>query len=163
MLHYHYRTRSFLTLFFLAATILAIPVEAAAPRLLMIYGKQLPKPIILANWQENQRLMSAITEEAKVTPEELKGRPYLEVALFSGLEWVRYVDQGKPLDKLRPKQASQHGRFYPAVGDAAPIMTFKSLPGPGPLTRRVDAKGVEILAGHGIPVRLDATNKPPAE
>lgn len=104
--------------------------------------------------------MSAITEEARVTPEELKGRPYLEVALFSGLEWVRYVDQGKPLDKLRPKQASQHGRFYPAVGDAAPIMTFKSLPGPGPLTRQVKPEGIEILARHGVPVKMETLNAP---
>ena len=160
MLHHHHRTKSFLMLFVLAGILFATPAEAAAPRLLMVYGKQLPKSIVLSNWQENQRLMSAITEEAKVTPEELKGRPYFELAFFWGLEWVRYVDQGKPLAKLRPKQASQHGRFYPAVGDAGPVVVFKSLPGPGPLNRSVKLEGIEILARHAVPVRLDSQTVP---
>ena len=102
MLLYHQRTRLFLVILVLAGIVLATPAEAAAPRLVMIYGKQLPKPIILADWQENMRLMAAITEQARVTPEELKRRPYLKLAFFWGLEWVRYVDQGKPIDKLRP-------------------------------------------------------------
>lgn len=155
MLHHRHRTRLFIVLFVLAGILSVKPVEAAAPRLVMIYGKQLSKPIILADWQENSRLMSFIAEEAAVAPEELKGRPYLEVAFFSGLEWVRYVDQGKPLDKLRPKQANQHGRFYPAINGAGPVVTFKSLPSPGPLTRRVKPEGIEILARHGVPVNSE--------
>lgn len=132
------------------------PVYAAAPRLLMLYGKPLPKPIILDDWQENLKLMLAVTEASPISAEELKDRPYLKMAFFWGLEWDRYVKEGKPLDKLCPEDGNQHGRFYPAVGEAEAVFAFDNIPGPGPLRRRVKAAGLKILERHGIKVRVEA-------
>lgn len=102
--------------------------------------------------------MLAIADEASVTPQALAERPYLELAFFWGPEWGRYVDGGGPLDALRPEQGNQHGRFYLAIGAAAPVFTFDSIPGPGTVIRRVEPQAVEILARHGIPTGLEATS-----
>src|SRR5712692_9695096 len=87
--------------------------QAAAPRLIMFHGKLLPKPVILDDWKENLQLM-AVRPDAAVTRDQLVW-PYLQVAYFWGPRWVRYVQEGKPLDKLHPEEGDQHLRFYPAV------------------------------------------------
>jgi hypothetical protein len=128
--------------------------EAAAPRIIMFYGGNLPKPVVLHEWRENMEFMRAISHEAKVTAKYLEVRPYIIVALFWGQEWVRYGKDGDRLNRLRPEQANQHGRFYPAVANKRAIFVFNSVPGPWPLTREVEKEGTEILAKHGIPIRL---------
>lgn len=138
----------------LIGAIFAIPVYAAAPRLMMIYGGTLVRPIILSDWQENGRLLAAITEEVKVISEELAQRPNFQVALFWGPEWAQYMEEGNSPRTLRPEQANQHGRFYPAFGDGDPIFRFDSIPGPGPLTRKVKPEGIEILSHYGVPVQV---------
>lgn len=152
-----YRVPLALTLALLIGTALVSPVLAAAPRIIMIYGPPLAQPIVLSDWVENGRFMGSITEGSNITSEELTGRPYLELAFFWGAEWDQYVKEGKPLAALRPEQANQHGRFYPAFNHAASVVRFDSIPGPGPLTRRIDLTGIEILARYGIPTRLETS------
>jgi hypothetical protein len=135
----------------------ALPVEAAAPRLILVYGPPLAQPVVLDDWQENLTLMVAAAEDAGLSADKLRGRPYFRLAFFWGPEWTAYVDAGKPLSALRPEQGNQAGRFYPAVGDAGPVLTFDSIPGPGPLTRRLEPAGVAVLARHGIPTRYSAS------
>ncbi len=137
------------------------PVVAAGPRVLMVYGPPLAKPIILHHWGENMQLMGAAVDAATVTRAKLKGRPYLHMALFWGSTWVQYVNQGKPLAALRPEQANQCTQFYPAYGTASPLMVFDSIPGSyTSLIHRVRPEGIAILARHGIPVRLKVGMKP---
>ncbi len=136
--------------------------DAAAPRLIMVYGSPLRKPVILGNWRENLEFMSSITQQSSVTPEELRRRPYLRLALFWGPEWAQYVEEGKPIDKLRPEQANQQGRFYPAVGHASPVVTLDMPPGSvGPSWRQVREGGIRILLRYGIPVRLPPFTRGP--
>ncbi len=129
-------------------------VEAAAPRVIMISSPSLTQPVVMTDWWENLDLMLGFGEEAaNVTPDELAARPSFHLALFWGQSWVD--DAGKPRLGLRPEQANQQAWFYPAVGDAEAIVRFEYIPGPGPLIRRVEPKGLEMLARHGVPIRLE--------
>ncbi len=135
----------------------SLPVEAAAPRLILVYGPPLAQLVVLDDWQENLTLMVAATEDVGLSVDKLRGRPYFRLAFFWGPEWAAYVDAGQPVSALRPEQGNQAGRFYPAVADAGPVLTFDSIPGPGPLTRRLEPAGVAVLARHGIPTRYAAS------
>ena len=138
------------------------PAEAAAPRLIMVSGPLLARPVVLADWQENLSFMVAIVEEAKVGADELAGRPRLELGLFWGQSWVD--EAGKPRPGLRPEQAQQLLWFYPAIGEAEPIVRFEWVPefsSTGPL-RSVQPGGLAILARHGIPTRVEPWSPAPA-
>ena len=134
---------------------------AAGPRVILVYGPPLAKPIVLYNWAENEQLMGAAADAATIKPAELKGRPYLNMALFWGSGWGQYVKHSKPLGVLRPDHANQCVRFYPAYGAASPLMVFDSILGPyTSLTHVVRPEGIAILARHGVPVRLKVGTKP---
>jgi hypothetical protein len=144
----------------LAALCLAPTAVAASPRIIMVTGPSLEKPIFLADQLENLDLMLAfqegreIEEGRVVDPMELRDRPYLELWLYWGnTQWEPYVSEGR-LDELRREQANQYGRFYPAFGRRDAVM---SLDVPG--SRKATAKLLAILARHGIPTQLQA---PPA-
>jgi hypothetical protein len=150
---YHVNTALVVALF--TGIVFAKYADAAAPRLIMVYGSPLTKPVILSNWRENLEFMASITQQSSVTPEELRRRPYLKLALFWGPEWAEYVEEGKPIDKLRPEQGNQQGRFYPAVGHASPVVTLDMPAGSvGPSWREVRKEGIRVLLKYGIPVRL---------
>ena len=136
----------------LANLAISTPTEGAAPWVLMIYGEPLPHPVILTNWVENHRFMLAVAKDAEISDGQLAGRPYLNLALFWGPDWVGYANDSKAAGKLRPEQANQRGRFYPAVGELAPIVTLDQGLGRGYTRRRVDQEGIKILARHGISV-----------
>jgi hypothetical protein len=125
-------------------------VDAAGPRLILVDGGALTKPVILDDWKENVDLIHALAEEAKVQQEELAGRPYLELAFFSGPYWAHYVDDGRSLDQLRLESGDQRGRLYPGVGGSAPIITYDAG------ARRVAPEGIAILSRHGIPVLIQS-------
>jgi len=120
----------------------------------MIHGGTLSKPVILDDWQENIDLMHAVAEGEEVPAKELNSRPYFELALFSGPYWVRYVEDGNSTDALNSESADQRGRFYPAVGEAAPIIAYDV-----GLAHRVGPKGVAILSRHGVPVLVESKSK----
>jgi len=123
-------------------------VDAAGPRLILVDGGTLTKPVVLDDWKENIDLIHALGEEAKVQQEELAGRPYFEFAFFSGPYWVQYVDDGRPLDQLRLESGDQRRRLYPGGGGSAPIITYDAG------ARRVAPEGIAILSRHGIPVLI---------
>lgn len=124
----------------------------------MVSGPGLCQPVILDDWPENLNLMESIALGGEVKPEDLIGRPYLDLALFWGSEWVQYVDEGKPLDALSMEQASQYGRFYPALDYATAAMVIQSGPMGGGLSGRLVSEGVEILARHGVPASLESAS-----
>ena len=129
--------------------------EAAAPWFLIFHGKPLQKQMVLSDWYQNQKLMLSITEVASISDRDLQERPYIEMAYFWGPEWARYlVDEGA-IDKLQPQDGNQHGRFYPAYGNAEAVVTFDQIPGSGPSKRRIKEEGLSILAKYGIPTRVE--------
>ncbi len=73
----------------------------------------------------------------------------------SGDQWDDYVRSGQPRDQVRPEQANQYGRLYPAVGGGGPLIVLGSIPGPGVPMRRVTQRGIEMLEQHGIAMHLE--------
>lgn len=149
------RIASMISVTLLSLTVLATPVMAAGPRIMMVYGHPLTKPVVFSNWGENEGLAVAANDDMSVMHAQLKGRPFFRVALFWGTEWVRYMKRHRSTAALRPNQANQFARFYPAYASAPALFAFDSIPGPyRSLIRRIRPEGLAILARHGIPVRL---------
>jgi hypothetical protein len=48
----------------------------------MFHGNQIGKRIIIADWEENHKLLLAITEAANIEHKSLEGRPFIEMAYF---------------------------------------------------------------------------------
>jgi hypothetical protein len=149
------RITMFVALLLVALTGRTTPVMAAWPQIMLIYGSPLTKPVILANQTENATLMAATSQAVSVLPTLLRRRPSLRVALFWGERWRQYRTRHKPLAALRPRQADQFARFYPAYGTTPPLFVFDSIPGPYiSLARSIRSQGLAVLARHGVPIRL---------
>ena len=136
----------------------AVSAKAAAPKVIMFYGGVLSKPIILNNWSENLSFMIATDKQVSISEKELKDSPSIEVAFFWGPKWVQYIEEGKPLDQLNPKEAEQHGRYYPATkkGERA-VIVMDRLPSfleNQTEQREISTHGIEILKKHKVPVVL---------
>src|SRR5579872_66877 len=139
----------------LALTASAFPASAKGPRIMIVYGHSLPRPVIISNWRDNAVLMVAANDAMSVLHAHVRGRPYLTMALFWGTEWVRYMSQRKPPSRLKPSQANQFARFYPAYGSDPALLVFNAIPGTyTSLARHVAPAGIAVLRRHGIPVRL---------
>lgn len=139
----------------LALTLITTSVMAAGPRIMIVYGQPLAKPVVFSNWGENEGLMIATNDEMSVQHARLIGRPFLRVAMFWGSGWVQYMKEHRTVNAIRPSQANQWARFYPAYGTTPPLFVLDSIPGPyKSLVRRVSPTGIAILAHHGIPIRL---------
>jgi len=124
-------------------------LEAAAPRLLMVYGGPLQNGVLLRDWGEIFKMFTSAPSETNVN---LNDRPFFELALFWGREWNDYVNDGKPLDKLRPEDANQKGRFYPAFGDKPAVISA------GRTVKQVPAESLRFLERYGIPTRLPVSS-----
>ena len=154
----------------LAAVGLVARVEAAAPTFVMFYGNILPKPIVVA--AGNEKLFDRqglVSVDGKVVDlsrtndfllDDLKDRPYLDLALFWGSEWVHYREEGKPLDQLKPEDAERtlpppnsRGRFYPACGDRQAGIYLYSGVNEGYTIKRLSDDALKLLDGHGVPIR----------
>lgn len=143
---------------FVSAATIAPPVQAAAPRYIVASASFVPQPVVFDDWRENGAFLFS-TSGAPLLQQDanLVGRPYVEFALFwNSHEWELIV-QAQGVDGLRPNRANGHERFYPVFGDAEALYvgTLDGQHG----ARRVTPAGLAILAGRGIPTRLDP---PPA-
>lgn len=131
------------------------PAVAAGPRIMIVYGKPLAKPVIFSNWGENETLLVSVNDDMSVGQARLARRPFLRVAMFWGPAWIQYMKHHATAHGLRPNEANQLARFYPAYGTAPALFMFDSIPGPyRTLIRRIRPAGVAVLAHQGIPVRL---------
>lgn len=129
----------------------AAPAQAAAPRLVMVSGATLAKPVLLSDWGEITTLYGMLFNGSAAPSDMRGGRPSLQLALFWDANvWERYVRNGR-LGSLRPEQANQFGWFYPAVPGSPALV---ELPGVGTWPKRVSPQALAILARHGVPVRL---------
>jgi hypothetical protein len=136
----------------LALTV-ALPAQAAAPRLILIHGEGLAHPIVLTDWWGNLALMGG--DAVHTFPWQLRDRPYFELALFWDPKWDTYVRDGNRLESITPNQADQWGRFYSATGAEQAIMTLDGVPFMPPRAWRLSADSLEILSRAGVPVRSE--------
>jgi hypothetical protein len=122
----------------------------------MVTGSSLDGAVVLSDYIENLHFLSAVTagpeiaEGRVVDPKELRGRPHFDLWLFWGENlWEPYVREGR-LDELRPDQANQSGRYYPAVEGRPAVVSIDPVG-----AKRLTPKALRILARHGIPVRVE--------
>jgi hypothetical protein len=126
-----------------AALALAAPAQAAAPNYILVSGPGLARPVLLADWDENLRLLSALVNAPTVAP-RLAKRPRFDLAEFWG--WG-----GRP-KPTRPTQASQHGWFYPAHGSRPAVVDI--MVGGRQVPRLAPRAVLRIFARHHVPTRL---------
>ena len=145
-------------------TILARPAEAVFPRLLMVYGGALARPLIVESPQDVQRIFEEVSEG--VDRNGLNRRPYFELALFWGNDvWDRYVHEGR-LSQLKPEDATSElvpmrgipirGRFFPACAEAPAQITLTEVNSEAIQSIwRVSPEGLQVLEKLGVPIRRD--------
>jgi hypothetical protein len=129
------------------ALVLAPTAGAAAPNYILVSGPGLARPVLLANWNENLVLLSAVAGAPRAKGAAVRGlarRPRLDLAEFWG--WA-----GRPRP-TRPSQANQHGWFYPAHGARRPLIEI--MVDGIRVPRLVPAKVLRIFTRHGVPTRL---------
>ena len=148
----------------LLVTLWTVLADAASPRLLMVYGKPLTKPVVVEDPFEVVKIFQGSSDGTD--EQTLARRPYLELALFWGEEWNRYMDQGKPTNVLGPDDVTPfgnipiRGRFYPACADAVAQISLNAPDAQG--TRdiwKVSADGLKVLERLGVPT-TDSCKKP---
>ncbi len=136
----------------------AATAYGAAPRVILVDRGALPRPMVLANWSENLTFLIQwkLARPARHPP--LRCRPAYRLSFMWGPEWNDYVDSGKPLRAIRPRDTTFHGRFWPAWRGSRALLD----PGHGVLVgaRVATAKQLRILRRHGLPVRASRTAAP---
>lgn len=128
------------------ASVLVGPAQAAAPNFILVSGRGLSHPVLLADWQENMKILLSVANAPRARGQVLAGlaaRPRLDLAEF-------WAWSGRP-GPTRASQASQHGTFYPAHGPNVPliVLTVQS----DRVPRLVPSFVLTTLARHGIPTQ----------
>jgi hypothetical protein len=129
-----------------AAVAFAAPAHAAAPNYILVSGPGLAQPVLLGDWDENLTFVVAIGEGARAKRPLLQGlarRPRYDLAEFWNWNYLP-----APTD---PRQATQHGWFYPAHGRKPAL--FKIMADGKRFPRLASRAALEILARHGVPTR----------
>jgi len=121
----------------------------------MFDGKLL-RPVVISSWSEIARFQSAVLQSPDAAARLVRQRPSLRISLFWGPVWNDYVEKGRPLSALRPEQADQHGRFYPAWRGKPAVVDLRFAEH-GP--KRVGQASLAILARYGIPIRLEVAER----
>jgi hypothetical protein len=126
--------------------VLAAPAQAAAPNYILVSGRGLAHPALLADWRQNMKLLLAVANAPRARGRAvvgLSGRPRLDLAEF----WA-WLGRARPTS---PAQASQHGSFYPAHGSkpAVIVLTVQGITVP----RLAPAFVLTTFTRHGIRTR----------
>ena len=128
---------------------------AAAPHIIVITGDSLSHPVVLSDWNQNNRFMASFVDGEIIKSENLKDRPYLEVSLFWGSEWQNYVKAGHSLSDLNPTRGNQQGRLYLATNRAPAAVSLNGL-----FARKLNDDGISVLAQQGIHVASNSVTSP---
>jgi hypothetical protein len=123
---------------------LVASARAAAPNYILVAGPGLEQPVLLDDWNENLELVVAIGRGAKAKRPVLRGlarRPRYDLAEFWNWSFLP-----APTD---PREASQHGWFYPAHGRRPAL--FKVMVEGKTFPRLASRTALAILARHGVP------------
>ena len=157
-------TCSFKTAVFCLALVffltLASPAEGAYPRLLMVYGAPLTRPLVVEDPRDIVKVFAQTGES--VDRSDLNGRPYFQLALFWGDVWNRYMNEGKSASALKPEDVTPFenipiwGRFYPACADLPALMTLTEAGSEAIRDiMRLSADGLKVLEKLGVPIQTD--------
>ncbi len=128
----------------LAAGVVAVPAQAAAPRYILVSGPGLQRPATLGDWTENLAFVTSLLHARRPTSGWRDNRPRYQLALFWGVP-------AKPVP-TRPSAANQHGWFYPATGGRRAVVELRVSGEDFP--RVATAETLRILARHGVPTRI---------
>lgn len=134
----------------------AVP-SVAAPAIVVVDGSLLSRRVILADVGENVRLFVQFSGplppgDAEAARESFRRRPHLDLWLFWGLKWYSAATDTASWAKLKPQDADEHARFYPARKGEEAIIELDGTHGVAPSVRRVSPEALSILKAHGIPV-----------
>ncbi len=142
-------TRLLLLLVCVLFAITAGTASAAAPRIVIVSGGTLRHQVVISDWERIFVVVQEVNAYGHALPRsQLRVRPKLMLSLFWGPAWNDFLAAGNSPATLRPAQADQRGRFYPAWhGRPAAI----DLPLSGPWPRLVPAKALAILKRYGVP------------
>lgn len=133
------------------AAVGASVADAAAPRIVLVSGGPLTSPVAVSDWPRISAVVSELAGAPALPRSVLANRPRLRLSLFWGPRWSEYLAAGKSPAALRPRQADQHGGYYPAWRGLAAAV---DLPWAGRWPRRLPARAVAILARLGVPARI---------
>jgi len=125
--------------------------KAAAPRLIMVSGEPLAERVLISRAADAFELYGSFFRTRPVDRSSVEGRPSFRLGLFwDNSLWEPYVREGR-LDELRPGQANQVARFYPAIGRKPALVV---VPAYGTWPKSADETALRILEAQGVPVRL---------
>jgi hypothetical protein len=124
----------------LAAGVVAVPAQAAAPRYILVSGPGLQRPATLADWTENLAFLTSLLQARRPTSGWRGNRTRYDLALFWGVP-------AKPVP-TRPNEANQHGWFYPATGGRRAVVEIRVSGEDFP--RVATPETLRILARHGV-------------
>jgi hypothetical protein len=128
----------------LAAGVVAVPAQAAAPRYILVSGPELQRPATLGNWTENLAFVTSLLHARRPTQGWRDNRPRYDLAFFWGVP-------ATPIP-TRPNEANQHGWFYPATGGRRAVVKMRVSGKDFP--RVATPETLRILARHGVPTRI---------
>jgi hypothetical protein len=134
-----------------ALTIGAGTASAAAPRILIFTGGSLAHQVVVSEWQKIFKVTEVVANAPVVPRGQLEKRPSLRVSMFWGPGWNDFLAQGHDPTTLRPSQADQVGRFYPAYRGKRALI---ELPWAGHWPRLMPARALWILRRLGVPTSL---------
>jgi hypothetical protein len=129
------------------AALLPSTAQGAAPNYIFVSGPGLARPVLFSDWKENLELFSAAVFSVRPDAATLRGlrnRPRLDLAHF--WQW-----SGRPAPRT-PREANQHGRFYPAHGSEPAVVLLAVDGATGYLLASPEL--LKFLKRHGVPVRL---------
>jgi hypothetical protein len=134
-----------------ALTIGAGAASAAAPRIVIFSGRPLVHQVVVSDWQKIFTVTQAAAGAPSVQPAQRAKRPSMRVSMFWGPGWNDFLAQGHDPTTLRPSQADQVGRFYPAYRGKRALI---DLPWAGHWPRLVPARALWILRRLGVPTSV---------
>jgi hypothetical protein len=123
--------------------------SAAAPRIVIFSGAPLDHQIVVTDWHAIFAVTQATVSAPAVARRRLAARPSVRISMFWGPVWNDYLRHGGDPNALRPAQADQVGRFFPAHQGRAAVL---DLPWAGRWPRRVPPAALTVLKRFGIPV-----------
>ncbi len=129
-----------------AVLCLAVPAFAAAPNYILVNGRGLSHPVLLADWQQNLEILLAVGNAPRA-----RGRAIANLHARARFDLAEYWAWGRRPRPTSPAQASQHGSFYPAHGSkpAVVVLQVRGVVVP----RLAPALLLEVLARKGVPTQ----------
>ena len=134
--------------------------DFAAPRIIMLHGGSLERPVYLTNWHQNLTFMGAIASTAPVARSSVDTANAIQVAMFwRGPDWEAYArDSARLPELIRHLDHAQRAALYLPPQSTAPLLDYHTAAS-NPGLRTISPLGLAILhrAGVHLPGLTDST------